>query len=60
MVGVVSGVRPTISVDGPTEIDRGYYELRVNWKADALLAMSVEELERFKAAMATLRELAGA
>lgn len=47
-----------IVTSGPIEIDAGYFEFRVNWGGEALLAMSAEEMARFKGAMATLDALA--
>jgi hypothetical protein len=33
---------------GPIEVDRGYFEFRVNWSASDLMAMSGAMLERLK------------
>lgn len=47
-----------ISTEGPSELDQGYFEFRVNWTAATLLAMSGVELDEFKAALAALERLA--
>lgn len=38
----------TMMVNPPVEIDRGYFEFRVNWDAAALMAMTGDQLERLK------------
>lgn len=46
-----------IEISGPTEIDRGYYEVRINWTGNALLAMTGKEQEHFKYLLRELDQL---
>ncbi len=48
----------TIQISGATEIDAGYFEVRVNWNGRDLMDMTGAELDRFKAALMVLEELA--
>jgi hypothetical protein len=50
-------VREYLTVEGPTELDHGYFELRVNWGGQALLDMTGEQLDTLQQAIATLRSL---
>lgn len=47
----------TFRVERVIEADQGYFEFRVNWTGDALLAMSTEQMAQFKDAMATMERL---
>ena len=48
----------SLDVDGPVEIDGGYFELRVNWSAGTLMEMTPVQFVELKQLVDGFRELA--